>query len=78
MSKKSGEAASTKTQNKEKAKTINDLTFGLKNKNKSKVVQNYVKEVTSKVTFANVKVSFSSSLTRNLGWPKSCRRCQQR
>jgi len=30
---------STKTKNKAKDKTINDLTFGLKNKNKSKVVQ---------------------------------------
>ena len=30
---------STKTINKEKAKVVEDRTFGLKNKNKSKVVQ---------------------------------------
>jgi len=31
------------------------LTFGLKNKNKSKVVQKYVKEVNNKVMFNDVK-----------------------
>ena len=30
---------SKKTENKKKEKTVEDLTFGLKNKNKSKVVQ---------------------------------------
>ena len=48
---------STKTLNKKKDKVIDDLTFGLKNKNKSKVVQQYVKEVTNKVKFNDVKVS---------------------
>ena len=48
---------SKKTENKKKEKVVEDLTFGLKNKNKSKVVQQYVKEVTSKVMFSNVKVS---------------------
>jgi hypothetical protein len=54
---KGSSGESKKTENKKKEKTVNDLTFGLKNKNKSKVVQNYVKEVTNKVMFANVKVS---------------------
>lgn len=48
--------ASNKTLNKKKEKVVEDLTFGLKNKNKSKVVQKYVKEVTDKVMFSNVKV----------------------
>jgi len=46
---------SKKTTQKKKEKTVEDLTFGLKNKNKSKVVQNYCKEVTNKVMFSNVK-----------------------
>jgi len=37
MSKASKESA--KTENKKKEKVVSDLTFGLKNKNKSKVVQ---------------------------------------
>ena len=48
---------SKKTENKKKEKVVEDLTFGLKNKNKSKVVQQYVKEVTNKVMFSQVKVS---------------------
>ena len=47
---------SSKTLNKKKEKVVEDLTFGLKNKNKSKVVQKYVKEVTDKVMYSNVKV----------------------
>ena len=39
------EGPSNKSINKEKAKVIEDRTFGLKNKNKSKVVQQYVKQV---------------------------------
>lgn len=42
---------SAKTLNKEKNKTIEDKTFGLKNKNKSKVVQSYVKQVGNQVMF---------------------------
>ena len=45
--KKQDKGPSTKTVNKEKAKIVDDKTFGLKNKNKSKVVQNYVKGVTT-------------------------------
>lgn len=41
--KKKPEEVSKKTENKMKAKVIEDKTFGLKNKNKSKVVQDYVK-----------------------------------
>ena len=37
--KKNGQEISTKTANKEKAKVIEDKTFGLKNKNKSTKVQ---------------------------------------
>jgi len=34
---------------------VEDLTFGLKNKNKSAVVQKYVKEVSNRVMFSDVK-----------------------
>ena len=37
--KKGGDQPSKKTEKKEKQKTIEDLTFGLKNKNKSAKVQ---------------------------------------
>ena len=40
---------SAKTLKKEKEKLVEDKTFGLKNKNKSKAVQNYVKGVTNQV-----------------------------
>lgn len=50
---------SKKTQDKKKAKVVEDLTFGLKNKNKSKVVQKYCKEVQNRVMFQDVKVSKS-------------------
>ena len=40
---------SAKTLQKEKMKVVEDKTFGLKNKNKSKVVQNYVKQVATQV-----------------------------
>lgn len=59
MSKKNEPSSKTKT--KQKEKVVEDLTFGLKNKNKSKVVQQYVKEVTNKVMFSNVKVSSPTS-----------------
>lgn len=36
---------STKAEKKKNEKVINDRTFGLKNKNKSKAVQKYVKGV---------------------------------
>lgn len=41
--KKEPKGPSSKTLQKEKAKVVEDKTFGLKNKNKSKAVQNYVK-----------------------------------
>lgn len=41
--KKEPKGPSNKTLQKEKAKVVEDKTFGLKNKNKSKAVQNYVK-----------------------------------
>jgi len=40
-----GNEVSAKTENKYKAKVVDDKTFGLKNKNKSAKVQNYVKSV---------------------------------
>lgn len=40
---------SKKTENKQKAKVVEDLTFGLKNKNKSAKVQQYVKQVQHQV-----------------------------
>ena len=84
MSKANKESA--KTENKKKEKVVNDLTFGLKNKNKSKVVQQYVKEVTNKVMFSNVKVNkilfllFTKHVDINsmLGWNESCGRIEQR
>jgi len=38
-----------KAENKEKAKILDDKTFGLKNKNKSKAVKEFVKQVTAQV-----------------------------
>jgi DRG Family Regulatory Proteins, Tma46/Torus domain len=49
MKKSKGDGASKKTEQKKKEKVAQDLTFGLKNKNKSKVVQSYVKQVTAQV-----------------------------
>jgi len=40
---------SKKTEQKQKAKVVEDLTFGLKNKNKSAKVQQYVKQVQHQV-----------------------------
>lgn len=58
MGGKGKEEMSNKTKQKQKAKVVEDLTFGLKNKNKSKVVQKYCKEVQNRVMFSDVKVSF--------------------
>lgn len=45
MGPKKEKGPSVKTENKKKEKIIEDKTFGLKNKNKSKVVQKYIKGV---------------------------------
>jgi hypothetical protein len=45
MGAKKNNAPSTKTEKKKREKIIEDKTFGLKNKNKSKTVQNYIKGV---------------------------------
>lgn len=45
MGPKKGQEVSKKTKQKEQAKIIEDKTFGLKNKNKSKTVQSYIKGV---------------------------------
>ena len=47
--KKGGDAPSKKTEAKKQDKIIEDKTFGLKNKNKSKVVQSYIKGVENTV-----------------------------
>jgi len=47
--KKEQKGPSAKTINKEKMKIVEDKTFGLKNKNKSKAVQSYVKQVSTQV-----------------------------
>ena len=39
MKKSAGSGASKKTEQKKKEKVVDDLTFGLKNKNKSKAVK---------------------------------------
>ena len=49
MPPKNKDGPSTKTVQKEKKKVVEDLTFGLKNKNKSAKVQQYVKQVTHQV-----------------------------
>ena len=48
-SKKAAQAASKKAEQKKKAKVIEDRTFGLKNKNKSKKVQAHIESVTKNV-----------------------------
>jgi hypothetical protein len=53
--KAAGQDMSKKTEKKIKEKLVDDKTFGLKNKNKSKVVQNYVKSVHSQVLHGNQK-----------------------
>lgn len=53
--KKGGQEMSKKTETKMKAKVVEDKTFGLKNKNKSTKVQNYVKSVTHQVMAGNAK-----------------------
>ena len=45
----------TKTVNKEKMKVVEDRTFGLKNKNKSKAVQGYCKQVKSVIMDGGTK-----------------------
>lgn len=45
--KKKADEPSSKVKNKEAAKVINDKTFGLKNKNKSKVVAKFCHGVTT-------------------------------
>jgi len=49
--KKGGKASepTNKTLEKEKKKVVEDRTFGLKNKNKSKVVQSHIRQVTNQV-----------------------------
>lgn len=49
MKKKGGDGVSKKTEMKQKEKVIEDKTFGLKNKNKSKAVQQYIKGVEHQV-----------------------------
>lgn len=55
MPPKKQSAPSNKTIQKEKAKIVEDKTFGLKNKNKSSKVQKYVKTVESQVKNPNKK-----------------------
>ena len=47
MGKKGDTGPSAKTIKKEKEKTVEDKTFGLKNKNKSKQVQKFISGVTN-------------------------------
>ena len=47
--KKNQKGPSNKTLEKEKKKVVEDKTFGLKNKNKSKVVQQHIRQVTNQV-----------------------------
>ena len=51
--KEKDKGVSKKTEKKEQEKVIQDRTFGLKNKNKSKAVQKFVKGVANQVKNAN-------------------------
>ena len=51
-----GSKASKKTVDKKKDKMIEDKTFGLKNKKKSKNVQNYIQQVNHQVKGTTAKV----------------------
>ncbi|KAF1780287.1 ZC3H15/TMA46 family, C-terminal [Phytophthora cactorum] len=53
--KKKGGGPSKKSVEKQKDKTLEDKTFGLKNKKKSKNVQKYIQEVTKQVKGANTR-----------------------
>lgn len=57
-----GSQPSKKTEQKRLDKIVEDKTFGLKNKNKSKTVQNFVKSVANQVKGVNVKGGESKRL----------------
>ena len=63
--KKQQKGPSAKTIQKEKAKVVEDKTFGLKNKNKSKVVQAHIRQVTTQVMDGGNKKVSSELLTTN-------------
>lgn len=48
-------AAPSKAEKKERKKVAVDKTFGMKNKNKSKVVQKYIKNITQNVVAGGAK-----------------------
>jgi hypothetical protein len=54
MAKKKGAESSKKSEQKKKQKLIEDKTFGLKNKNKSKKVQQHVDSVTKAVLHSGI------------------------
>ena len=58
-----GGGASKKTEQKQKTKVIEDKTFGLKNKNKSVKVQNFVKSVTAQVMNKNPRGGTEKMIT---------------
>ena len=53
--KKAGPGPSKKSAEKQKDKTLEDKTFGLKNKKKSKNVQKFIQEVTKQVKGATTR-----------------------
>ncbi|RLN25920.1 hypothetical protein BBJ28_00018992 [Nothophytophthora sp. Chile5] len=63
--KKGGGGASKKSVEKKKEKLVEDKTFGLKNKNKSKNVQKYIQEVTKQVKGGNTRADRLQELERN-------------
>ncbi|RLN72105.1 hypothetical protein BBJ28_00013832, partial [Nothophytophthora sp. Chile5] len=63
--KKGGGGASKKSVEKKKEKLVEDKTFGLKNKNKSKNVQKYIQEVTKQVKGGNTRADRLQDLERN-------------
>ena len=57
MPPKKGNAPSAKTEKKKMEKVIEDKTFGLKNKNKGKSVQKYIKGVATQVSGGKVSLA---------------------
>ena len=61
-----------------KEKIVDDKTFGLKNKNKSKVVQQYVKQVEQRVmTAGQGKVSFFETCLSSFSHLQGGQRAQE-
>lgn len=63
--KKGGDQTSKKSEKKKQAQKLDDKTFGLKNKNKSKAVQGFVKTMVDQVKQAQSGVRVRISCTKS-------------